>query len=496
MAFPMYSYRKSNARLQDPVSWAAPQEVACYSGGNVLHDVILGHDASVAFREGDKTWDHGVNSNVFCFGGTGSGKTYNFIMPNLANHEDCTYVVTDPKGELLRRMGPGFEKDGYEVQVLDTIDLDRSVGYDPLRYITREQDIMSVARMLLDGIRPNRGKHHSDPFWDVSSELLLRAGLGLLWDLECIDGCFSPAGDPAQERKYLRMNRLLDILSLLTVSEANDGEDKCPFDYLVEGVEAGGIETRLFEPPQRPYGPEQYHMFRVAAARTLKSILITLRADLSMLDSAEMRRVFEHDEVRLDAIDDRKRYLDVKISDCDPAKAFLANIFIKQLVIEAERKADASPRGRLSRPLMFVLDEFPNVGRIPQFERVIATVRSRGISFLLCAQSISQLRSVYGAAEATTILDNCDSVVYMGSGSSIETAEFVSRLCGEAVLGTQHVGTERTAVDVRGQVITAGEVSLLPRTDCLVKIAGCRPFRTRKFGIHEHPLYGANCVAE
>ena len=488
MAFPMHSYRKLDRKHKEPVSWASSDEVAAYSSGCLANDIVLGHDVSIAFYERDKTWTHGVNSNVFCFGGTGSGKTYNLVMPNLANHGECSYVATDPKGELLRRMGRGFEQDGYTVQVVDTIDLGNSAGYDPLRYITREEDILSVTSLLLDGISPNRFGC-VDPFWDLSAELLLRALIGILWLLEHVDGCFAPEGDFAGERKYLKMNRLLDLIPLITVTEANDGEVKCPLDYLVEGLETGGIECAMFEPAPEAYGPVQYRAFRSAAARTLKSIIITLQADLSKLNTAEMRRVFEHDEVRLDAIDEGKRFLDVKISDSDPAKAFLANIFIKQLVIEAERVADASSEGRLSRPLMFVLDEFPNIGKLPQFERTIATVRSRGISFLLCAQSISQLEGVYGDAAAKTILDNCDTVVYMGSGSSIETAQFVAALCGESVLGTRRVGVERTVDAVRGAVITAGEVSLLPRTDCLVKIAGCRPFRTRKFGVHEHPNY-------
>lgn len=488
MAFPMHDYRAAKRKPASPVSWARCDEVARYSSGDRGRDIILGHDASIAFYESDKTWENGVNNNVFCFGGTGSGKTYNLIMPNLANHLQCNYVVTDPKGELLRRMGGGFERDGYTVQTLDTVDLGNSVGYDPLRYIVREEDILSVAVMILDAISPDRARG-IDPFWEQAAELYLRSLIGLLWDCEHVDGCFAEDGDPSCERRYLKMNRLFDLMDLMRVTEAFDGEIKCPLDYLVEGLEMGGINETFFEGKPDGYGPSQYHMFRTAAARTLKSILITLHANMSKLDTEEMRRIFEHDEVRLDAVDEGRRFIDVKMSDCDPAKAHLANIFLKQLVITAERKADANADGRLERPLMFVLDEFPNVGRIAHFERTIATVRSRGISFLLCAQSISQLSGVYGEATAKTILDNCDTVLYMGSGSSIETASFVSHLCGEAVLGTQRVGVERVAMGVRDSVIRTSDVSLLPRTDCLVKIAGCRAFRTKKFGVHEHPDY-------
>lgn len=395
-------------------------------------------------------------------------------------------------------MGQGLKESGYEVQVLDTIKLAESTGYDPLRYIRREDDILTVVNLILDAISPKRHENggENNEFWQLSTEMLMCAVIGILWELEHIDGCFSPVGDPSAERKYLRMNRALDMLSLISITEAHDGEGKSPLDFLVEGVENGHIETELFDPRPSAYGSRQYRSFRTAASRTLKSIVISLQANVSKLNSSEMRRVFEHDEVRIDAIDENLRFIDIKMSDSDGSKAFLANIFLKQLILEAERKADAMPNGRLAQPLMFVLDEFPNIGKITDFERTIATVRSRGINFLLCAQSIAQLKGVYGEAAATTILDCCDTFVYMGSGSSVDTAKYVSDLCGESELGTDYVGAERTATKARGKVITPGEVSLLPRTDCLVKISGCRPFRTKKFGVHEHPNFKRFAGAE
>lgn len=490
MTFPMYDYRKASRKKSTAGKWAEPEDIAKPSSGRLLDDIILGRDASIAYYERDKDFEHGVNNNVCCFGGTGAGKSYDFIMPNLANHLGCTYVVTDPKGELDRRMGPGFEKDGYEVQVLDTINPAASIGYDPLRHITREEDIATVVNSLFNAISPDRrGGRENDTFWDESSELLMRSLVAIAWEFEHIDGCFSPNGDPGGERKYLRMNRVLDLFALIQVTEANDGEDKCPLDYLVEGVEKGGVETHLFDPRPEAYGVVQYRSFRTAASRTLKSIIITVQAHISKLNSPDLRRIFEHDEMRLDTIDQSKRFIDIKMSDSDSSRAFLANIFLKQLVLTAERKADASPNGRLARPVMFVLDEFPNIGKIPDFERTIATVRSRGMSFLLCCQSISQLGGVYGSDAAHTICDNCDTVVYMGSGSSIETAKYMADLCGEWKAGTQYVGVERTEVKISKPVITPTEVRQLPRTDCLVMISNCRPFRTKKFGLHDHPNY-------
>lgn len=242
MAFPMHNYREANKKKSLPAVWAKPEEIAQYSSGCQLDDIILGRDASIAYYEGDKTWEHGVNSNVFFFGGTGGGKTGSGAEPNLANHHDCSYVVTDPKGELLRDMGPGFEKDGYKVLVLDAINLSKSAGYDPFRPIENEDDIRTAVTTMLDGASPDRRNGRADPFWEDSAELLACACVGVLWDLEHIDGCFSPEGDPRAERKYLRMNRFFDLMGLITVSEGNDGEGKCPFDYLVEGIENGGID--------------------------------------------------------------------------------------------------------------------------------------------------------------------------------------------------------------------------------------------------------------
>lgn len=242
MAFPMYNYREANKKKSSPAIWGKREELARYSSGRLQDDIILGHDAAIAYYDRDKTWEHGVNSNVFCFGGTGSGKTYNLVEPNLANHLDCSYVVTDPKGELLRSMGPGFENDGYKVQVLNANSLNESTGYDPLCHIESVEDIRTVVTTILDGASPDRRDGRQDPFWEDSAELLVCACVGVLWELEHIDGCFSPKGDPRAERKYLRMNRLFDLMGLITVSEANDGEGKCPLDYLVEGIENGGID--------------------------------------------------------------------------------------------------------------------------------------------------------------------------------------------------------------------------------------------------------------
>ena len=481
----MHDYEAAQETGYQTKSWATREEVAALSSGDEQRDVILAHDATVAFYEDDKHWETGVSNNVFAFGGTGSGKTASFVLPNLLNHLACSYVITDTKGELLRRCGKGFEEDGYELTVLDTVNPGLSAGYDPLRYVMDVGDIPTTVTMVMNGINPERNIYTGDTFWNYSNDLLFCAIIGILYLLECLDGTFAPGGDTDAPRRYLKMNNAFKLLELIKIT--GDGEGKCPLDLLVDRMESKEFLDRFAGACQELYGVRQYRDFRCAAERTLKSILITLNASLSRLKTPELMRVFERDEMRLDRIDEGKRVIDLKVSDNDSTNAWLANIALKQLFNLSQRRADASPSGHLQRRVQFVLDEFPNVGRIPDFERGIATVRSRGINFLMCAQSLSQLDGVYGEAAARTILDNCDSIVFMGGGSNIETQRYISELCGESILGTDHVGSERTAVDVRGRVITPGEVGLMPRTDCVVKVTGMRPFRAKKYFCGDHP---------
>ena len=477
-----YNYKKADDQQRAPEAWAKVETVAAYSSGRPERDILLSRDCSIAFHEGDKSWEHGINNNVFAFGGTGAGKTMGYIGPNIAQMLDCNYVIADPKGELADMFAESYRRAGYRVAVLDTIELAKSDGYDPLRYLTKEEDIPSLAKMLLDALSPAR--HTTvDAFWNEASEMALRATIGILWQLENIDGTFAPGGDPAAERKYLKVNRLCDLLELLPAQSDYD-RTRTPLDRLIEGLEKGGLNDQLFE-PTRSYAVQQYNGFRCGASTTVQSVLIELQSSLTKLTTEEMQHVFAHDDLQLDKIDEGKRFIVLKISDNDSSKSFLAKLCLKQLFNIAQRKADAQG-GSLKRRLMFVLDEFPNLGRIDDFERAIATVRSRGINFLMAAQSISQLEGVYGQAAAQTILDNCDSILYMGGGSSLDTASYIASLCGESILGTDHVGVEDTEIDVRGSVITASEVGLLPRTDCIVKLSGCRPFKAKKNYLLDH----------
>ncbi len=193
-AIKMFGYEDSQAQKFEAERWATKEQMRELSSGDEQRDIILGCGASLAYFEGDKTWEKGVNSNVMVIGGSSAGKSDSFIKTNALNHRDVNSVIMDTKGELHRALSEGYENDGYDVMVLDTIDVENSIGYDPLRYIETEEDISSVAEMLLDALSPDRHRAQ-DSFWERSATLLLRAVIGLLFSFECLDGTFAPGAD-------------------------------------------------------------------------------------------------------------------------------------------------------------------------------------------------------------------------------------------------------------------------------------------------------------
>lgn len=259
----MYGYEAAQQTEYQAKKWATKEEMQALSSGDEQRDVILAHGATVAFYEGDKHWEMSVSNNVFVFGGTGSGKTASFVLPNLLNHHECCYVVTDTKGELLRRTGKGFEEDGYEVTVLDTVNPERSAGYDPLRYVMDVEDIPTTVAAIMEGVDPDGRSFRNDPFWDNASDLLLRAIIGILFLLECLAGTFAPGGDPTAPRRYLKMNNVFKLAALIKVT--GDGEGRFPLDYLVGQVESKEFLGRHESANADLYGVEQYRDFRGAA---------------------------------------------------------------------------------------------------------------------------------------------------------------------------------------------------------------------------------------
>lgn len=485
-----YDYTSKTPEEFHTQEWASSEDLAHYTMDDDTQAIILARGVNITPHYYTRDFRYAINNNVFCVGGSGAGKTVSLVLPNLLNHLPQTYVATDTKGELSKFILQGFKEDGYDVTVLDTINLDASDKYDPLRYVSSDEDIVMIAELLYYSTRA-AGREatlnsRADPFWDESGTLLFRALLGMLRDLERVDGALAEGAAVNAPRKYLTMKNLLSLTQMLCISESDDGENTSPLDIFVKKLSRDGLESASFSAMPSSYGVEQYNDFRVAAGRTLKSILISLNASLTKLRGEEFAKVFSGDEMRLDELGTRKRLIVLKMSDCDSSKSFLAQIALKQLIQQAFKAADANEGGKLKIPVQFILDEFPNVGRIPDFPRIISTARSRNMSFVICAQSMAQLSSLYGV-ESQVIYDSCDTIMYMGSGSSLDTAEYISKLCGTTKVGTTLRGIEKTERDIQDSVISASELRLLPRDECIVLISGLRPIRAKKYNGFEHP---------
>ncbi|MDO4437564.1 MAG: type IV secretory system conjugative DNA transfer family protein [Coriobacteriaceae bacterium] len=426
---------------------------------------------------------------------SGAGKTYSGVLPTLVNHLPGSYVVTDTKGELYRATAAGFEQDGYEVTRLDTIDLGRSACFNPFAYIHTEDDIPVVTKMVLEAISPSRDQT-SDVFWPKMGEVGMGSFLGLLYDLETINGWLSPDGraQGLAGPRYLTMRNIRRLLDMVRATPDSSPADLTPLDHMVDQLTKGEMadpffEGRklVFEPKRDSFGVRQYHAFKSGAEKTVKSIIITLQSDLARVCTPEIERVLDCDELCLDEIDERRRVIYLVMNDNDAANNFLGNLAFKMLINVAMKKADANPGGKLKMPVQLIADEFCNLGCLDSFERAISVMRSRDMGVLMCVQSLGQLDHVYGAEVRDIIMENCDSMVIMGTGSSLVTAAFASDLCGTTPIASTRAGDEGTVVSVDERVITPTDVSRLPREQCIVKISGAKPYLTRKFDVRSHP---------
>lgn len=473
--------------------WASEEDMAAFSSGDPTGDLILAEGAGISF-EGVDDFASRRNRNVMFLASSGAGKTYSGVLPTLVNHMPGSLVVTDTKGELYRATAQGFRDDGFEVMRLDTIDLSRSVCYNPLAYIREVDDIPVIAGMILGAISPNRDVT-VDAFWPKTALMLLVAFIGILYELETINGCLAPNAEQNGWRspRYMTMRnvrRLIDLMRAHSEGEATS----TVLDHLVDQLSRGEMDDPfcegrklIFEPRPTCLGVHMYKAVMAGAERTVRSVVISMQADISRVCTPEIERILDRDELRLDEIDESPRVIYLIMNDNDAANNFLGNLAFKQFINLALKKADANPDGKLKRPVQLIADEFCNLGRLDSFERAISVMRSRDMGVTMCVQSIGQLDDVYGASVRETIMENCDSIVIMGTGSSLGTATFASELCGTTPIASQRAGEEGTVVSVDERVISPTEISRLPREQCIVKISGAKPFLTRKYDVAQHP---------
>ena len=382
--------------------WASEEDMAAFSSGDPTGDLILAEGAGISF-EGVDDFASRRNRNVMFLASSGAGKTYSGVLPTLVNHMPGSLVVTDTKGELYRATAQGFRDDGFEVMRLDTIDLSRSVCYNPLAYIREVDDIPVIAGMILGAISPNRDVT-VDAFWPKTALMLLVAFIGILYELETINGCLAPNAEQNGWRspRYMTMRnvrRLIDLMRAHSEGEATS----TVLDHLVDQLSRGEMDDPfcegrklIFEPRPTCLGVHMYKAVMMGAERTVRSVAISMQADISRVCTPEIERILDRDELRLDEIDESPRVIYLIMNDNDAANNFLGNLAFKQFINLALKKADANPDGKLKRPVQLIADEFCNLGRLDSFERAISVMRSRDMGVTMCVQSIGQLDDVYG----------------------------------------------------------------------------------------------------
>ena len=365
-----------------------------------------------------------LNNNVLVVGTSGSGKTRSIVTPNLLQATG-SYVVSDPKGNLYEQYGAYLRKQGYEVKKLDFTDPDNSEHYNFFNYIRKLQDINKIAHMIVYSSGQNGYK--ADPFWDEAAELLLQSLIGYLYE-----------GYGKCDRNLENVQKLLELCTI----DENDSGTKTPLDMLMDDLESTNKGS---------YAVRQYKKFRVAAGKTLKSILISLNARVGQYDSLEIRKLTEKDTINIASIGMKPTAVFVVVSDTDRSLDGLVNLFFTQAMNELCWQADKKCKGNmLPVPVRFILDDFATNCKIAEFPRMIASIRSRGISTMLMIQSEGQLEAGYGN-DAHTIIGNCDTYVYLG-GNDVHTAESVAKRCDRTLKNILNMPVGTNWIFRRGQL--------------------------------------------
>lgn len=440
------------------------------------NNIILSKTEQIKFN-GKLPFEYDRNKNIVAIGGSGSGKSYGLIEPNLLQ-KHSSYVVTDPKGTILPEVGNAL-KDDYEIRVLNTINFKKSMHYNPLAYIHSQKDILRVVNVLMKNTKGDDQKSGGDPFWDSAESLLYTALIAYLY-----------YEAPLVDRHIPMVSTMLDMCA----ASETDENMKSTIDYLFENLEKRKGSDH--------FAVKQYKKFKKAAGKTMKSILISCAARLAPFDIDEVRECMMDDELELDTIGDRKTALFVIISDTDTTFSFISAMMFYQMFNLLCTHADDDCGGKLPVPVRCLLDEFANIGRIPDFEHLISTIRSRQISASIILQSKTQITNVY-KDDAETIIDCCDSYVFLG-GKSTKTTEELSKMLGKETIDNRNFNETRGqqgSVSVQNQqlgrdLLDPAEIGKIDRTDCIVQISGLPPFRSKKYDLKNHPEFSKTAIAD
>ena len=449
--------------------WGTAADIAPYMDKDFFQNIPMTQTERITMASRPKQPKYARNKNILVIGGSGSGKTRFFCKPSLLQAHS-SYVCTDPKGTLLPEIGTFLERKKYRIKCLNLINFRKSMKYNPLAYIRSEKDILKLVNALIMNTK-GEGEKSSEDFWVKAERLYYSALIGYIW-----------YEAPEEEKNFIT------LLDLINASEAREDDEtyQSPVDLLF---------SQLEEREPDHFAVKQYRKFKMAAGKTLKSILISCGARLAPFDIKELRDLMEYDELELDTLGDQKTALFVILSDTDSTFNFVAALMYSQLFNLLCDKADDFYGGRLPVHVRLILDEFANIGQIPNFDKLIATIRSREISASIILQSQSQLKTIYKDA-ADTIVGNCDSTLFLG-GKEKSTLKEISELLGKETIDLYNQSENRGSQVSHGlsyqklgkELMTQDELAVMDGGKCIFMLRGVRPFLSDKYDLTRHPNY-------
>ena len=453
--------------------WGTPKDIEPFMAPKFEDNIILTKTERLMMSNRPSDPKNARNKNVLVVGGSGSGKTRYFIKTNLlqctSKSHPVSFVVTDPKGGLIQECGLALLKNGYKIRTMNTINFHKSMRYNPFAYIHEEKDILKLVTTLMTNTK-DEGQG-GDPFWDKAERLLLTSLIAYL-HYEA----------PAEEQNFAT---LLEMLNTMQVSE-EDEDYQNPVDLLFED---------LAKKKPNSFAGRQYKLYKLAAGKTAKSILISCGARLSPFDIQEIRDATMYDELELDKLGDRKTALFLIMSDTDSTFNFLISMIYSQLFNLLCDKADDVYGGKLPVHVRCLIDECANIGQIPQLEKLVATIRSREISACLVLQAQSQLKAIY-KDNADTIIVNMDTSIFLG-GKEPTTLKELAAVLGKETIDTYNTGESRgreTSHSLNYQklgkeLMSQDELAVMDGGKCILQLRGVRPFLSDKYDITKHPNF-------
>ena len=468
--------KKKNAKKYRPGSefgsarWGRQKDIIPYvDEEDPDNNMIITKTESIRLNSRPKSMAYAVNKNIMVIGGSGSGKTRFFVKPQIMQLHS-SYIISDPKGQVLIETGKMLQKAGYIIKVIDTTDFDSSMHYNPFAYLRSEKDIMKLITILMANTTGEK-QASNDPFWENAERLVYMAYIGYIY-YECIE----------EEQNF---GTLVDIINASETRE-DDEDFKNAIDLIFEELEK--------EEPNH-FAVRQYRKLKLSAGKTFKSIMISCAARLSAFDFMELREITSYDELDIGNVGERKTALFMIMSDTDTTYNFLMAILEAQMFNLLCDIAGKHKGGRLPVHVRFLLDEFANIGKIPDFEKIISVIRSREISACIILQSKAQLKALY-KDHTGTIIDNCDSLLFLG-GKGEETIKDLSTLLGKETIDINYytdtrganptfaINTQKLGKDL----MTPDEIAVMKGDKCIFQLRGVRPFLSEKYDITKHKRY-------